>query len=107
MSRILLYTTPYCGYCRAAKRLLDQKGHAYIEIDVSEDPAMRQEMASRAMGGRTVPQIFIDGTHVGGFEELAELDRAGKLDPWLAQPPVHSQAQTVLAEIDTSAGDEQ
>ncbi len=87
MSRIVLYTTPYCGFCRAAKRLLDRKGHAFVEIDVSGDAALREEMIARAFGRRTVPQIFIDGTHVGGYDELSELDRAAKLDPWLQSEP--------------------
>jgi glutaredoxin 3 len=85
MTRILLYTTPYCGYCRAAKRLLTSKGLDFTEIDVSEDPAKREEMISRAMGMRTVPQIFIHGRHVGGYDELAELEREAKLDAWLAE----------------------
>ena len=85
MTRILLYTTPYCGYCRAAKRLLTSKGLDFTEIDVSEDRAKREEMISRAMGMRTVPQIFIQGRHVGGYDELAELEREAKLDAWLAE----------------------
>ena len=85
MTRILLYTTPYCGYCRAAKRLLTSKGLDFTEIDVSEDPAKREEMISRAMGMRTVPQIFIHGRHVGGYDELAELEREAKLDAWFAE----------------------
>ena len=84
MTRIILYTTPYCGYCRAAKHLLTEKGAAFTEIDVSGDLALRQEMIDRAYGRRTVPQIFINGTHVGGYDELAELERAAKLDPLLA-----------------------
>ena len=83
-TKIILYTTPYCGYCRAAKHLLGKKGAAFTEIDVSGDLALRQEMIDRAYGRRTVPQIFINGTHVGGYEELAELERAAKLDPLLA-----------------------
>ena len=84
MTKIVLYTTPYCGYCRAAKHLLAEKGAAFTEIDVSGDLALRQEMIDRAYGRRTVPQIFIHGTHVGGYDELAELERAAKLDPLLA-----------------------
>ena len=84
MTRVVLYTTPYCGYCRASKHLLTKKGAAFTEIDVSGDLALRQEMIDRAYGRRTVPQIFINGTHVGGYEELDELDRAAKLDPLLA-----------------------
>jgi glutaredoxin 3 len=85
MSRIILYTTPYCGYCRAAKHLLNRKGAVFTEIDVSEDLALRQEMIDRAYGRRTVPQIFINGTHIGGYHELAGLERAAKLDPLLAE----------------------
>ncbi len=93
MSRIVLYTTPYCGYCHAAKRLLTGKGHAFVEIDVSANPDLRAEMIGRALGRRTVPQIFIDGTHVGGYEELAALDRAAKLDPWLGAEPSAAVAE--------------
>ena len=85
MSRIILYTTPYCGYCRAAKHLLNRKGAAFTEIDVSEDLDARQEMIDLAYGRRTVPQIFINGTHIGGYDELAGLERAAKLDPLLAE----------------------
>ena len=86
MTKIVLYTTPYCGYCRAAKHLLGKKGVAFTEIDVSDDLDLRQEMIERAYGRRTVPQIFINGTHVGGYDELAELELAAKLDPLLAAP---------------------
>ena len=81
---IEIYTTPLCGYCHAAKRLLGAKGASYAEHDVSRDPARRQEMMSRANGRHTVPQIFVGGTHVGGYDDLAALDRAGKLDALLA-----------------------
>jgi len=84
MKQIELYTTPFCGYCAAAKRLLGSKGVSFTEIDVSMDPSKRAEMLQRAKGGRTVPQIFIGDTHVGGFDDLNALDRAGKLDPLLA-----------------------
>lgn len=85
MTKIILYTTPFCGYCRAAKHLLTKKGAAFTEIDVSDNLVLRQEMIDRAYGRRTVPQIFINGTHVGGYEELAELERGAKLDPLLAE----------------------
>ena len=85
MTKILLYTTPYCGYCRAAKRLLTSKGLDFTEIDVSEDLGLREDMISRAKGMRTVPQIFIHGRHVGGYDELAQLEREAKLDAWLAE----------------------
>jgi len=84
MKSVEIYTTPFCGFCFAAKRLLKQKGVSFSEIDVSRDPSRRQEMVQRAMGGRTVPQIFVGETHVGGSDELHALERAGKLDPLLA-----------------------
>jgi glutaredoxin 3 len=84
MSRILLYTTQFCGYCRAAKNLLRAKGLDYEEVDVGFDPAKRTDMVERAGGRRTVPQIFIHGRHVGGYDELAALEREGKLNDWLA-----------------------
>lgn len=83
MKPVTIYTTPFCGYCYAAKRLLNAKGVAFEEIDVSADPALRTEMVQRAMGRRTVPQVFIGEEGVGGFDEIAALDRAGKLDPLL------------------------
>lgn len=84
MPAVEIYTSPWCGYCRAAKTLLDRKGIAYTEIDVSGNPAKRQEMLSRANGRWTVPQIFIGPTHVGGSDDLHALERAGKLDQLLA-----------------------
>lgn len=84
--RILVYSTPFCGYCAAAKRLLTAKGAEYTEIDVMMDPERRQEMLAKSGGLRTVPQIFIDGRHIGGFDELNALDKAGGLDPLLAAP---------------------
>lgn len=84
--RILVYSTPFCGYCAAAKRLLTAKGAQYTEIDVMMDPERRQEMLAKSGGLRTVPQIFIDGRHIGGFDELNALDKAGGLDPLLAAP---------------------
>ncbi len=87
MTHILLYTTPFCGYCRAAKQLLRGKGLDFEEIDVAFDDDKRAEMIDRAQGLRTVPQIFIHGCHVGGYDELAMLQRDGKLDDWLALEP--------------------
>jgi glutaredoxin 3 len=87
MTRILLYTTPFCGYCRAAKQLLRDKGHAFQEIDVAFDADKRAEMIGRAGGGQTVPQIFIHGRHVGGHDELAALEREGKLVALIANEP--------------------
>jgi glutaredoxin 3 len=84
MQPVEIYTTPLCGFCHAAKRLLDSKGVAFSEVDVARQPERRAEMVQRANGGRTVPQIFIGDTHVGGCDELYALERAGKLDPLLA-----------------------
>ena len=84
MKHVEIYTSPLCGYCHAAKRLLSQKGVSFAEIDVSRDPARRQEMLTRASGRHTVPQIFVGETHVGGYDDLSALERAGKLDPLLA-----------------------
>ena len=84
MQPIEIYTTPYCGFCHAAKRLLNSKGAAFTEIDVAEEPSRRPEMVQRANGGRTGPQIFVGETHVGGCDELYALERAGKLDTLLA-----------------------
>lgn len=84
MRPVEIYTTPFCPYCHAAKRLLDRKGVAYREIDVSRDPELRAAMTQRAHGRRTVPQIFIGEMHVGGSDDLHALDHAGKLDPLLA-----------------------
>lgn len=80
MADIEIYTTPTCPYCLAAKRLLGRKGLHYKEIDVSRDPAVREAMTRRAGGRRTVPQIFIGATHVGGSDDLHALEAAGKLD---------------------------
>lgn len=79
-----IYTTPYCGYCRAAKSLLAKKHVAYTEIDVSGNPALRAAMTERAHGRTTVPQIFVGATHIGGCDDLYALESAGELDPLLA-----------------------
>lgn len=84
MADIIIYTKPGCGYCHAAKALLDGKGADYIEIVASSDPAKKQEMIQRSGGRMTFPQIFIDGKHVGGSDDLHALDRRGELDPLLA-----------------------
>jgi glutaredoxin 3 len=84
MPRIDIYTTRWCGYCRAAKALLERKGASYTEIDVGADEDKRREMLARAGGRHTVPQIFIGETHVGGSDDLHALERAGKLDALLA-----------------------
>jgi len=85
MAKVEIYTGMFCGYCERAKRLLKQKGADYIEIPVDTNADERTRMVERAGGRRTVPQIFIDGEHVGGSDELHALDRAGKLDPMLAK----------------------
>ena len=84
MPAVEIYTTPLCGFCHAAKRLLTQKRVAFTEIDVSRDAALRDKMVARASGRRSVPQIFIGGAHVGGCDDLYALDGAGRLDPMLA-----------------------
>jgi glutaredoxin 3 len=84
MKPVEIYTSPLCGYCHAAKRLLTSKGVSFTEYDVSRDPALRQDMMRRSNGGRTVPQIFIGGQHVGGCDDLHALDHRGGLDPLLA-----------------------
>ncbi|MBD3679774.1 MAG: glutaredoxin 3 [Rhodobacteraceae bacterium] len=84
MQPVEIYTSPFCGFCHAAKRLLSGKGVSFTEIDVMMEPQKRQEMMSRAHGRHTVPQIFIGETHVGGCDDLYALERAGKLDPLLA-----------------------
>ena len=82
MQKVTIYTTPYCPYCHAAKALLKKKGVAFEEIDV-QDSTLRQQMMLRANGRHTVPQIFIGETHVGGSDDIHELDRRGQLDPLL------------------------
>ena len=82
MAKVEIYTTQWCPYCSAAKSLLAQKGVAYDEID-AEDPEVRSAMVRRANGRRTVPQIFIGERYVGGYDDLAKLDRSGELDTLL------------------------
>ena len=80
MPEVVVYLTKMCPYCHAAKRLLKGKGVKFTEIDVSFDPAGRREMTKRAGGRHTVPQIFIGETHIGGYDDMAALDAAGRLD---------------------------
>jgi glutaredoxin 3 len=80
MAEVELYTTPFCPYCVRARALLDRKGVAFTDIDITEEPSRRAEMIGRARGRTSVPQIFIDGEHIGGSDELVALDHAGKLD---------------------------
>lgn len=85
MAKVLMYATAVCPYCIRAEQLLKRKGVADIEkIRVDLEPARREEMLARSNGQRTVPQIFIGDTHVGGCDDLHELERQGKLDPLLA-----------------------
>jgi glutaredoxin 3 len=83
MTSVEIYTTRTCPYCHAAKRLLVKKGAAFTEIDVSSNPQLRAGMTQRAGGRTSVPQIFIAGRHVGGCDDLHDLDDAGGLDPLL------------------------
>lgn len=83
MSKVEIYTTPMCPYCHAAKALLNKKGADYQEISVM-DPSLRAKMTDRANGRRTVPQIFVGETHIGGFDDMAALDRQGELDAVLS-----------------------
>jgi glutaredoxin 3 len=84
MKKVEIYTTPLCPYCHAAKALLRKKGVEFTEFDVSRDHGLRQSMTERAGGRRTVPQIFIGGAHVGGCDDLHDLDARKALDPMLA-----------------------
>lgn len=79
---IVMYATPYCSYCMAARRLLKLKGLKFTEHNLGSDPGKRVEM-EQLSGRRTVPQIFINQRHVGGFDELSALERSGELDGWL------------------------
>jgi len=83
MAEVVVYTTNYCPYCTAAKALLRRKNVNFEEIDVTDDPAKRAEM-ERLSQGWTVPQIFIDGQPIGGFDDMNRLDLDGMLDPLLA-----------------------
>jgi glutaredoxin 3 len=87
MAKVEIYTTMLCPYCYRAKKLLSERGADFTEIDVMMDQKLRKEMVARANGRRTVPQIFINGTHVGGSDELYALDAAGKLQPMLEAVP--------------------
>lgn len=82
MPDVTLYTTPFCPFCQRAKRLLDEKGVPYVDIGVMGKPELRREMEERS-GGYTVPQIFIGGLPIGGSDELADLEKSGKLDDML------------------------
>lgn len=83
MAEVVIYSSPFCSYCHRAKRLLDEKGVAYEEIDVMQQPQRRVEMVERSGGRSTVPQIFIGGKGIGGCDELYALNGSGELDPLL------------------------
>lgn len=83
MTKVEIYSTPTCPYCIAAKQLLREKSVDFTDIDVSREPSLREKMTQRANGRRTVPQIFIDGKHIGGSDDLRALERDGKLDALL------------------------
>ena len=84
--RVIVYSQPFCGYCSAAKRLLKEKGGEYSEVDVMSEAGHREEMIEGSGARRTVPQIFIDGRHIGGYDDLSALDKSGELDRLLASP---------------------
>ena len=84
-AKVVVYSTLLCPFCHRAKALLRSKGVSFVEIDVGGDPGKRSEMTQRAHGRRTVPQIFIGDTHVGGCDDLQALEKQGKLDLLLAQ----------------------
>jgi len=86
VAKVEVYSTQYCPFCVRAKALLKGKGVAFTEIDVSNDPLLREKMVELAGGRRTVPEIFINGKIIGGFDELYALEMAGKLDQMLADP---------------------
>jgi glutaredoxin 3 len=83
MAQAEMYATMFCPYCARARALFDKKGVRYTEIDIMEEPRRRDEMIRRAKGRATVPQIFIDGEHIGGCDDMLALDRQGLLDPKL------------------------
>lgn len=85
MAPVTIYTRQFCGYCLAAKRLLDRKGVTYVEVDATGAPELRQEMIQRANGRATFPQVFVGETHVGGCDDLHDLESRGGLDPLLAK----------------------
>lgn len=84
MSEIIIYTMDFCSYCRSAKALLDKKGLAYKEIDITNDPELTDKLVDMTGGRTTVPQIFIDGISIGGFTDMKKLDDSGQLDKLLS-----------------------
>lgn len=83
MADVVIYTRQFCGFCTAAKKLLEKKGVAYTERDATFEPSLRKEMMQKANGRATFPQIFVGKTHVGGCDDLHALERSGKLDALL------------------------
>ena len=83
MKKVIIYTGPMCNYCSAAKHLLNKKKVSYIEFDIAVDPLKKQEMQEKTNGARTIPQIFIGETYVGGYQELKALEVQGKLNSLL------------------------
>jgi len=88
VANVEVYSTQYCPFCVRAKALLTNKGVAFNEIDVTSNPALREKMVELAGGRRTVPEIFINGKIIGGYDELRALEMAGELDALLAEPDV-------------------
>jgi glutaredoxin 3 len=87
MAKVEMYSTMFCPYCARARSLLQRKGVSFTDIDVDAEPKRREEMVERAGGGYTVPQIFINGEHIGGSDDLMALESAGKLDAKLGAQP--------------------
>ncbi len=83
MAKVEIYTTNYCPYCTRAKDLLKRKGAEFVEYDVTNKDEDRIKLVEKSGGRKTVPQIFINGQHIGGFDDMVALDKAGKLDPLL------------------------
>lgn len=83
MAEVIIYTRQFCGFCTAAKDLLRRKNAAFRELDATFDSGLRKEMVAKSNGGSTFPQIFIDNTHVGGCDDLFELESSGKLSDLL------------------------
>ena len=94
-ARVEIYTRDYCGYCSRAKALLASKGVAFTEYDAGEDNEKRREMIQRSHGGSTFPQVFINDRHVGGSDDIHDLDRAGRLDALLAEGHIEASVQPV------------
>jgi glutaredoxin 3 len=94
-AQVEIYTRDYCGYCTRAKSLLASKGVAFTEYPAGDDPDKRREMIQRSHGGSTYPQVFINGVHVGGSDDLFDLDRAGRLEPLLKPHQAEAPAEPI------------